>query len=130
MRYELGDKVRIKKHWKRADQWEQLKEMGITDLDDYLGSDDMAGDTVEIKKYQKETIEEVGFVAGVRSLKHSYELMHVFEDAFETGVGIMPEVDEVRQVASEHEKVYLVATRMNCLRRVSFEDIEYIGVIK
>lgn len=104
--------------------------MGITDLDDYLGSDDMAGDTVEIKKYQKETIEEVGFVAGIRSFKHSYELMHVFEDAFETGMGMMPEVNEVRQVSSEHERVYLVATRMNCLRKVSFEDIEYIGVIK
>ena len=35
--------------------------------------------------------------------------------------------DGIRQTGEQFSKTYLVATRMNCLRRVSFEDIEYIG---
>lgn len=127
MRYELGDKVRIKKHWRRINQSGQLRSYGIEDLEKHLRSDDMQGDTIELKKFHQVSIDEVGLIVGIRSMKHSYELMHIWEDAFDTGVGMMPEVDEIKQVGSEHENVYLVATRMNCLRRVSFEDIEYIG---
>ena len=51
MKYELGDKVRIKKHWKRQNQTEQLEKMGISDLEDYLMSDEMVGDCMHLDKF-------------------------------------------------------------------------------
>ena len=54
MKYELGEKVRINKHWKRQNREEQLKNRGIEDLESYLMSDDVAGDYLNIIKYEKE----------------------------------------------------------------------------
>ena len=39
MKYELGDRVRVKKYWKRRDQSDQLKKLCIDDLERYLRSD-------------------------------------------------------------------------------------------
>lgn len=119
MKYELGDKVRIKKHWKRQSQQEQIEKMGIQKLEDYLMSDEMAGDFVHFDKFKKEAIEEVGFICGMREFKTSYNLMFITDDPYMS--------DSVQQMDEQYSKTYLVATRMNCLRRVSFEDIEYIG---
>lgn len=127
MKYELGDRVRIKKHWKRRDQSDQLKKLCIDDLETYLRSDDMAGDTLWLDKYHKNTIDETGLIVGIRAIKVRYSLWHDYQDSYETGMGMMPKVDTIGQESAEYEKVYLVATRMNCLRRVSFEDIEYVG---
>ena len=116
---ELGDKVRIKNYWKRQSRTEQLERMGISELEDHLMSDEMAGEYIRLDKYKKEPIEEVGYICGIREFKTSYDLMFVSDEPYRS--------DGVRQVQEQLSKTYLVATRMNCLRRVSFEDIEYIG---
>lgn len=118
MRYELGDKVRIKKHWKRQDREEQLEKLGISNLETHLMSDDMAGDYVHIDKYKKELIRESGYICGIREFKTSYDLEYIFEEPYVK--------DGIQQMDYQTEKVYLVATKMNTLRRVSFEDIEYM----
>ena len=119
MKYELGDKVQIKKYWKRQSQTEQLEKMGISELEDHLMSDEMAGEYIRLDKYKKEPIEEVGYICGIREFKTSYDLMFVSDEPYRS--------DGIRQTGEKFTKTYLVATRMNCLRRVSFEDIEYIG---
>ena len=119
MKYELGDRVRIKKHWKKQSQTEQLEKMGITELEDHLMSDEMAGEYIHLDKFKKEPIEEVGYICGIREFKTSYDLMFISDDPYVK--------DRVRQIEEQLTKTYLVATRMNGLRRVSFEDIEYIG---
>ena len=118
MKYELGDRVQINSHWKRQSQTEQLEGMGISDLEDYLMSDEMAGDSIHLDKFKKEPIEEVGYICGIREFKTSYDLMYEFDNPYLK--------DGIRQTGEKLTKTYLVATRMNCLRRVSFEDIEYI----
>ena len=118
MKYELGDRVQINHYWKRQNQTEQLEKMGISDLEDHLMSDEMAGDFMHLDKYKKEPIEEVGYICGMREFKVNYGVTYVFDEGH-LDVGI-------RQMDEKYVKAYLVATRMNCLRRVSFEDIEYI----
>ena len=118
MKYELGDKVRIKNYWKKQSQPKQLEKMGIAELEYHLMSDDMAGDYVRFDKFKKEPVEEVGYICGIREFKTSYDLMYEFDNPYLK--------DGIRQTGEKLTKTYLVATRMNCLRRVSFEDIEYI----
>lgn len=119
MKYELGDKVRINYHWKRQNQTEQLERLGISDLEDYLMYDEMIGDYIHLDKFTKVPIEEVGYICGMREFKVNYGVTYVFDEGH-LDVG-------VRQMDEKYVKAYLVATRMNCLRRVSFEDIEYTG---
>jgi len=119
MKYELGDRVRIKNHWKKQSQMEQLEKMGISELEYYLMSDEMQGDSIHLDKFKKEPIDEVGFICGMREFKTSYDLMYEFDNPYIK--------DGIRQIKEHLSKTYLVATRMNCLRHVSFEDIEYIG---
>lgn len=119
MKYELGDKVRITNHWKRQNREKQLEKMGISELEDYLMSDEMQGDSIHLDKFKKEPIDEVGFICGMREFKTSYDLMYEFDNPYIK--------DGIRQIKEHLSKTYLVATRMNCLRRVSFEDIEFIG---
>lgn len=119
MKYELGDKVKIKKYWKQQDREEQLEKLGISELGKYLMSDDMAGGFIHIDKYKKNDINEVGYICGVRVFKVSYDLgFSIADEPYET--------DGIQQVDYQMEQTYLVATRMNGLRRVSFEDIEFI----
>lgn len=72
MKYELGDKVRIKKYWKRQNQTERLQKMGISDLEEHLMSDEMAGDYIHLDKFRKEPIERVGYICGMREFKVNY----------------------------------------------------------
>lgn len=132
MKYELGDKVRIRNHWKKVDQSEQLTKQGINYLGEHLRSEEMQGVSVEIDRLQKFPIEEVGLIVGVREIKVRYGLTHCWEDSYGTEWGMAPGIDEIRidDHLDKFEKIYLVATRMNCLRRVSFEDIEFIGGAK
>lgn len=127
MRYELGDKVRIKKYWRQISQSGQLKSYGIDDLEQHLRSQDMQGDTMWFDKFIKVETNEIGLIVGERTIKIRYSLWHDWQDAYDTGMGTMPEIDKISQESAEFKKVYLVATRMNCIRRVSFEDIQYIG---
>lgn len=127
MKYELGDKVRITNHWKKCDFYDQVKQREIGDLDEYLKSDEMAGGTLSFDKYRKSPIDETGVIVGMRQIKTQYKLWHVYQDEIDVGVGIMPEIDRIEQESATYERVYLVATRMNCLRKVSFEDIVFVS---
>lgn len=130
MKYELGDKVRITQCWKNANFQEQAIAKGITGEDalkEYLESDEMAGTTLSFDKHRKYPIDETGIIVGIRKIKTRYGLWHVYQDSFDTGMGIMPEVDRIEQESATYERIYLVATRMNCLRKVSFEDIVFIS---
>lgn len=117
MKYELGDRVRILKHWKKQDRNEELESQGISNLESHIMSDDMAGDYIHINKYRKDTIDEVGFIVGARYLKVSYDLQYVCDEPYVK--------DGIQQMDYQSEKIYLVATKMNTLRRVSSEDIEF-----
>lgn len=123
MKYELGDKVKIKQHWKRANFSDQLDKMGFDsqeELETHLRSEEMAGDTVSFVKHVKAPVNEEGIVVGVRQIKTEYRIWHLY--------GVMPEIDRIEQESADYEKVYLVSTRMDCLRKVSFEDIQFIGL--
>lgn len=115
-KYELGTKVRIKKHWKHQNRDEQLNALGISDLENHLMSDDMAGDYIHIDKYKNTDIDETGYICGIRFLKVSYDLQYVCDEPYVK--------DSIQQMDYQSEKIYLVATKMNTLRRVSFENIE------
>lgn len=128
MKFELGDKVHISNYWKKVDRDAWLEKQGINDLEKHLASDEMAGDILWINKYEIEPVDEVGYVVGIRSLKTSYTLSYVVEDSLDVGVGIMPGYEGIRQQDAFSQKVYLVATKMNCIRRVNFEDMTYIPV--
>ncbi len=122
MKFELGDKVRINQYWKRTplphDFVDFLKE----------NSDELVGIGVKYSKYKKTSIKEVGIIVGKRQQKISTTLSWEFEEGIDYAYfGKGPDFEGVRQLDSEHIEIYLVATRMNCLRRVSFEDIEYVG---
>ncbi|MBC2115713.1 hypothetical protein [Listeria booriae] len=121
MKYELGDRVKIKKHWKREPLPYNLDEM----LEEQR--DEIAGAGIKFDKYLKAQCNEEGFICGTRSLKTSTTLSYEHHDAIDVGVGMIPEKEGVEQMDSEHVKVYLVATRMNCLRKVSKEDLEFIS---
>lgn len=115
-KYELGTKVKIKKHWKHQNRDEQLNVLGIPDLENHLMSDDMAGNYIHIDKYKNTDIDETGYICGVRFLKVSYDLQYICDEPYVK--------DRIQQMDYQSEKIYLVATKMNTLRRVSFEDIE------
>lgn len=119
MKYELGNIVNINKHWKRINVDVQIEAMGITNLEEYLMSDDMAGDYIHLDKYVKVPIQESGYICGIREYKTSYDLMFITDEPYVE--------DIVRQIDYKTEKVYLVATRMNSLRKVSSEDITFVG---
>ena len=121
MIYELGDKVRIIKYWKRNPMpynWEEhLKE----------NAEDLAGRGIDFDKFVKTTCDEIGYICGRRSLKISTTLSYEFDDGIDFGgVGYQLPWEGIRQLDSKHVIVYLVATRMNCLRKVDFEDIEFL----
>lgn len=122
MKYELGDKVKITKYWR--------KKILPEGFEDYLkeNQEEFAGGGVEYKKYEKINVEEIGYISGIRQQKISTTLSWELEEGMDFGeFGTAPDFEGIRQLDSKHIQVYLVATRMNCLRRVSFEDIEFLG---
>jgi hypothetical protein len=130
MKYELGDKVKIKQYWKRANFSDQLEKMGFDNQEEFeihLRSEEMVGDTVSLVKHVKVPVNEEGIVIGVRQVKTEYRIWHLYQEPFETGMGVMPEIDRIEQESADYEKVYLVATNLNCIRKVSFEDIQFVG---
>lgn len=123
MKYELGDKVSILKHWKRITVEEFLKGTyyipNNLSLEDHLMSDGMAGDSFKVKKYINIPINETGIIVGKRKIKTEYDLEYITQQEYTS--------DGIQQVDYKQEEIYLVATRMNCLRKVSFEDIRFIS---
>lgn len=127
MKYELGDRVRIKKHWKRKGLYDGLPFLGKS-LEEYLTSDEMAGSSYKFNKYLKGPLYEVGLIVGVRTIKVSADFMWDEEHEVDYGeFGTQVYKARINQTEASYEKNYLVASGMNCLRRVSFEDIQYIG---
>lgn len=122
MSYKLGDKVVISKRWRKQtlpDGWQ-----------DYLkeNQEEFAGGGVRYDLYTKVPVKEVGFICGKRQQKISTTLSWEIEDGIDYGeFGVAPDFEGIRQLDAEHIEVYLVATRMNCLRRVSVEDIVICG---
>lgn len=119
MKFNIGEKVAISQRWRKRtlpDGWQNyLKE----------NQDEFAGSGVHYLLYEKTAAKEIGFICGKRQQKISTTLSWEIEDGIEYGeFGTGPYFEGVRQLNSEHIEVYLVATRMNCLRRVSAEDIE------
>ena len=105
MKFEIGDKVSIIHYYKRETttaSGESL-ETAIDTLD--------SGEYVEYSKYHKHALKnrEFGVICGKRTIKIAGTLM--------------PDTDAqghafINQIGATYRDVYLVATRMNCLRPV------------
>lgn len=121
MKYELGDLVKIKAHYKRQNLSKQMQQEGIgQDIESYLFSDDMAGDYYRFIKYKREELDERGYVCGTRTIKIEADLSAQHEDETYWGSA------RVYQEDFKMKKFYLIATNMNTIRYVDFNDIQYI----
>lgn len=123
MKFEIGDYVAISKRWTKSEK-EAPAFGGAKDFYEWCEKHNDDDPIIEIKKLKKILVEEKGFICGFRSnVKTDYTLS--YEDGVDTGYGIAGE--GIHQIDSKHIDVYLVATRMNCIRRVSKEDIKLIA---
>lgn len=121
MKYELGDKVRIKACYKRQKIAEQMEQDGIEqDIDDYLFSEAMEGVSYNFIKYKREETNEEGYICGTRTIKIEADLMAQHEGE------VYWADDRIYQEDYKMKKFYIVATRMNIIRYVDFDDIQYI----
>lgn len=121
MKYELGDNVRIKACYKRQKLTKQMKVDGIEqDIESYLFSESMRGDYYKFIKYKREKVDEEGFICGTRTIKIEADLMSQHESESQWAD------TRIYQEDCKMKKFYLVATRMNIIRYVDFNDIEYI----
>lgn len=118
MRYELGDKVAITKYWDKV----PIKEMATKATSLYDEEDDA---NVQVDRIIKKDCREIGYVCGVRNIVDTVEYgTEAASNEFDTHL-----FDEVHWIYGTETKkqVYVVATNMSGLRRVSFEDIKFIG---
>ncbi|GAA3722975.1 hypothetical protein GCM10022378_11290 [Salinicoccus jeotgali] len=123
MKFEIGDYVEISKRWTKPKRGVPVFE-GQKDFYEWCEKHNDDDSMVEIKKLEKVTAKEKGVICGFRNnVKTDYTLS--YEEGVDTGFGIAGE--GIHQIDSKHIDVYLVATRMNCIRRVSKEDIQLIA---
>lgn len=102
MKYELGDFVQIKAKWQKTRK--------SIDPDDFRKENQRK----ELAIRSKTSCEEKGFICGHRyGVVQSKTFMKVSEN-------------EIKETGFRNIKVYLVATRMNCIYEVSVEDIQLI----
>lgn len=122
MRYELGDKVEITACWKpitQGDYWQRFSYLPSKTLEEHLMTDDMAGTTFTVARFIKTPCSMQGYIVGKRRLRVTYDLEYLTEREYiEDGIEV---VDYIEQ------DFYLVATGMNCIRKVSFEDIRFLA---
>lgn len=120
MRYELGDYVGIKKRWQK-----QPYPITFDGYDDFYEYCDKHGydEGIPMTLMKKVDHVEKGFICGMR---HGIKTFHMLDwsEGVDVGVGIAGEGFHAH--SQEYEDVYLVATRMNCIYRVSKEDISLI----
>lgn len=117
MKYELGDIVGISKRWKAAKRTVPRFEYP-KDFEEYCDEINNDEYLIDIKKMEKVFEDDEGVICGYRhSMKTDYTLS-LEDDGYRTG--------EIVQIDSKHVPVYLVATRMNCIYKVSKEDINLI----
>ena len=120
MRYELGDYVKIKKRWMK-----QKYPVFFESEDDYFAycEEKSHDDGIPITIMKKIEHIEQGFICGIR---HQIKTFHKLEwsEGVDVGVGIAGEGFYTHD--EKYEDMYLVATRMNCIYRVSKEDIQLL----
>ena len=127
MKLEIGDKVRISGYMRKTPlEWPTKDKQS---LEDYLKDheDDFAGEGQHFEKFKLVPIYETGIICGKRSLKTSMTLSWEEEEGVDVGIGVTPGFIGIRQWDATHVEVYLVATRMNCLRRVPVDRLKYVG---
>ena len=114
MKFEIGDKVSIVDYYKR--ETKAVSGESLAEAIDTLDS----GESVEYNKYHKHGLKsrEFGVICGKRTIKISGTLM--------------PDTDAqghsfINQIGATYRDVYLVATRMNCLRPVEKKWIRIEG---
>lgn len=118
MKFELGDVVEISKRWKTVEitvpRFEDVKE-----FEEYCNDRDIDEYIIDIQKMKKVFENDIGVICGYRhSMKTDYTLS-LEDDGYSLG--------DIVQIDSKHVPVYLVATRMNCIYKVSKEDIKFIA---
>lgn len=120
MKYELGDYVKINKRWKK-----QVYPRVFIDEDDFYNYCEKKGhdDGFPIATMKKIECKEVGFICGFR---HQIKTFHRLDwsEGVDVGIGVVGQGFYTHD--ENYEDVYLVATRMNCIYRVSKEDIQLI----
>lgn len=120
LRYELGDYVKINKRWQK-----QSYPRIFEGEDDFFKYCDESGhdDGLPITIMKKIEHIEQGFICGVR---RGIKVFHCLDwsEGIDVGIGFAGQGfythDEI------YEDMYLVATRMNCIYRVSKEDIKLL----
>lgn len=118
MKFELGDAVEISKRWQAVEITVPSFE-GVQDFEEYCKERNIDEYIIDIKKMKKIFETDVGVICGYRhSMKTDYTLS-LEDDGYSAG--------EIVQIDSKHVPVYLVATRMNCIYKVSKEDIKFIA---
>jgi len=114
MKLEIGDKVSILSYYKRETTTNSGEPLATAvDTAD-------SGEPIEYNKYHKHELKsrEFGVICGKRTIKTSGTLM--------------PDIDAqghsfINQIGATYRDVYLVATRMNCLRPVEKKWIRIEG---
>lgn len=120
LKYELGDFVEISKRWQKQDYpvYFETEE----DFFDYCEKNNF-DEGIPITIMRKINHSEKGFICGKRNgIKTSHMLD--WSEGVDVGIGIAGRGFHI--YGQEYEDVYLVATRMNCIYRVSKEDIRLI----
>jgi hypothetical protein len=117
MKYELGDYVKINKRWKNVD--DDLIP-GFETTDEFFNYVEAKGiDGIDCVKLRKITCDEKGYICGFRKgIKQSHVLDVETSDEYRADYFYLRD--------QEYIDVYLVATRMNCIYKVSKEDITLI----
>src|SRR5699024_8469008 len=120
MRYELGDYVKINKRWKR-EEYPRVFE----GKDDFFNYCDKNGydDGLPIMIMKKVVQIEQGFICGIRKEIKTFHRLD-WSEGVDVGMGIAGEGFYIHD--QQYEDMYLVGTRMNCIYRVSKEDIELL----
>ena len=120
MRYELGDYVKINKRWMKQ-EYPAIFE-NDKDFFEYCEKNNHdEGIPITIMK-KVEHIEQ-GFICGKRNQIKTFHVLD-WSEGVDVGIGI---ANHGFYTHSEiYEDVYLVATRMNCIYRVSKEDIQLL----
>lgn len=118
MKFELGDVVEISKRWKAAERTVPRFEYP-KDFEEYCDEINNDEYMIDIQKMEKVFETDIGVICGHRhSMKTDYTLS-LEDDGYSAG--------DIVQIDSNHVPVYLVATRMNCIYKVSKEDIKFIA---
>lgn len=120
MKYELGDYVRFNKRWQK--QPYPVVFEGEKDFFEYLDKHDL-DEGVPMTLLKKIEHIEQGFICGKRNMIKTEHTLD-WSEGTDVGIGIVGKGFYTSD--EKYEDMYLVASRMNCIYRVSKEDIKLI----